>query len=155
MTQHTYTTQHFRSLVLLGAALAIAACGGAGDTATDRTTATTATTSTTPGVETPEPGGSITTVEMVTDGDGNYFEPADFTVRRGDVVRFTLRSGVHNARFVPDSNAGKSRLPAETPYLQLPAQTYDIKIDAEPGTYYYHCDPHALLGMIGHMTVAP
>jgi plastocyanin len=140
-----------RRIAIASVLLAMAACGG------DRQApdASSGAQPTTPGVATPDPGGSIITVDMVTDGEGNYFEPADFSVRRGDVVRFVLRSGVHNARFVPDSNPGRNRLPPETSYLQLPGQTYDIKIDVDPGTYYYHCDPHALLGMIGHLTVTP
>ncbi len=138
---------------LLGILFIAFGCGG--DRSEQPGTPSTPSVSATPGTETPDPGGSVVTVDMVTDGEGNYYEPADFSVRRGDVVRFVLRSGVHNARFVPDSNAGKSRLPAEVPYLQLPGQTYDIKVDVEPGTYYYHCDPHALLGMVGHMTVTP
>ena len=37
--------------------------------------------------------------------------------------------------------------------MQLPGQTYDVKVTWAPGTYYYQCDPHALLGMKGHLKV--
>ena len=32
-------------------------------------------------------------------------------------------------------------------------QTFDVKVTFAPGTYYYQCDPHALLGMKGHLKV--
>ena len=31
--------------------------------------------------------------------------------------------------------------------------TYDIAVDFKPGHYYFQCDPHALLGMIGRLEV--
>ena len=139
-----------RLLRLLPFALLLAACS-TGDKGS--ASAATPAASKTPGVETPAPGGKIVVVDMVTDADGNYFSPADFTVKRGDVIRFTLKSGVHNASFAHDKNPGITGLPESTPFLQLPGQTYDVKIDLAPGTYYYHCDPHALLGMVGHITV--
>ena len=103
---------------------------------------------------TPDAGGKVIEVQMLTDEQGNNkFEPAHFDAAKGDVIRYTLKTGVHNAHFLPDSNPGKSGLPAAGPLLQLPGQTYDVKVSWEPGTYYYQCDPHALLGMKGHVTV--
>lgn len=103
---------------------------------------------------TPDAGSKVITVEMKTDEQGNnVFVPAHFDADRGDVIRYTLVSGVHNANFLPDSNPGKSNLPPAGPMLQLPQQTWDVKVTLEPGTYYFQCDPHALLGMIGHVTV--
>jgi plastocyanin len=37
--------------------------------------------------------------------------------------------------------------------LQAPGQTEDVKVIWDPGTYYFQCDPHVLLGMIGHLVV--
>jgi plastocyanin len=133
----------------------VTACGG------DRTPADEAATSqpaasTTPagGPASPDAGGKIIPVEMETDAAGvNKFEPAQFTAKRGDVIRFTLISGVHNVHFLADSNPGKSGLPAASDLLQLPNQTYDTKVTWEPGSYYFQCDPHALLGMKGRVTV--
>lgn len=103
---------------------------------------------------TPDAGGKVIEVQMLTDEQGNNkFEPADFEASKGDVIRYVLKTGVHNAHFLPDSNPGKSGLPPAGPLLQLPGQSYDVKVSFEPGTYYYHCDPHALLGMKGHVTV--
>jgi plastocyanin len=44
-------------------------------------------------------------------------------------------------------------LPAASPLLQVPGQTYDIAVNMAAGRYYFQCDPHALLGMIGYVKV--
>ena len=143
----------------VSAAIVLGACGGGEREAEDEDdddAAVPAATTTAPGTATPDAGGKVITVEMETTPEGNnIFEPADFEAKRGDVIRYVLVSGVHNAHFVADSNPGKTGLPAASPLLQLPGQTYEIKVEWEPGRYYYQCDPHALLGMIGHVTVTP
>ena len=143
---------------VLLAALTLTACGGqeqpAGDS-TPQTAAAPAPAATNMGENlTPDPGGKIIVVQMMTDDQGNNrYEPAEFEAHQGDVVRFTLKAGVHNANFLPDSNAVKTNLPPATPLLQLPGQTIDIKVTMPPGKYYFHCDPHALLGMKGKLEV--
>jgi len=97
--------------------------------------------------------GRVIEVKMITDDRGNYFEPAEVDAAAGDVVRFTLVSGVHNVSFPADQNAGASGLPAASEYLQLPGQTYDLTVDLAPGSYNFQCDPHAALGMIGKLNV--
>jgi plastocyanin len=137
-------------------ALTAAACSGGGDSVQktepviNQPTASAAT-----GTDlTPEPGGKVITVEMSTDEKGSYFSPADINANKGDVIRYTLKLGVHNVHFVADSNAGKSGYPsAPSDFLQLPGQTYDVKVTMAPGSYYYQCDPHAALGMKGHVIV--
>lgn len=99
------------------------------------------------------PTGKVIEVKMITDGEGNYFEPADFEVRQGDLVRFVLVSGVHNVSFPASENKGLSGLPAPSDYLQLPGQTFDLLVTMKPGKYFYQCDPHAALGMVGHIEV--
>ena len=99
------------------------------------------------------PTGKIVTVELNSDGAGNYFKPAKVEAHRGNVLRFILKSGVHNVHFLADSNPGKSNLPAMSDMLQLPDQTLDIPVNFEPGDYYFQCDPHAALGMKGHLEV--
>jgi plastocyanin len=142
---------------LAAAGILVTACGGErapADQAGSSQPAATATPA--GGPATPDAGGKVVLVEMETDAAGvNKFEPATVTARRGDVVRFTLISGVHNVHFLADSNPGKAGLPPASALLQLPHQTYDLKVTWEPGTYYFQCDPHALLGMVGHLTVEP
>lgn len=98
--------------------------------------------------------GKVITVNLVTDEKGSRFEPATIEAHRGDMVRFTLGVGVHNVHFLADSNAGATNLPEASEMLQLPGQTYDLLVSlAANRTYYFQCDPHAVLGMIGHLKV--
>ena len=146
----------------IAVAALLAACGGeskapAADTAAATAAATPAAASNgwsaTP--LTPTGSGKVVVVNAMTDDKGlNRFDPATFEVHKGDVIRFTLEVGVHNVHFLPDSNAGKSGFPtAPTDMLQLPGQTFDVLVDWPEGTYYFQCDPHALLGMKGHVKV--
>lgn len=103
---------------------------------------------------TPAPGGKVIVVEAISDANGNYFKPSEIQAKQGDVVRYTLKVGVHNVHFLADSNPGKSGYPqAPSDMLQLPGQTYDVAVNFAPGTYYFQCDPHAALGMKGHLIV--
>jgi plastocyanin len=97
--------------------------------------------------------GDVIEVKMITDDKGNYFEPAAIHAETGDVLRFTVVSGVHNVNFLPDSNAGRQGLPPASDLLQLPGQTLDIPVTFAAGSYYFQCDPHALLGMMGRLHV--
>lgn len=141
------------SLVVI-AGLAIA-CGGKENAAsTDQpTSAAPAASGASNGGPTATPTGKIVVVELNSDAQGNYFKPAKFDVHRGDVIRFTLKSGVHNVHFLPDSNPGKANLPPASDMLQLPDQTLDFPVNFAPGKYYFQCDPHAALGMNGHVEV--
>ena len=138
------------------ASMGLVACGGgeAGPATETAASAEQPSASSTGGPQTPDPGREVITVEMLTDDQGNnIFRPADIKAHQGDVLRFTLVSGVHNVNFVADSNPGKTGLPAAGPMLQLPGQTHDIKVTFGAGKYYFHCDPHALLGMKGWLEV--
>lgn len=97
--------------------------------------------------------GRVVTIEAYSDGVGNYFKPNEVEAHRGDVVRFVLKSGVHNVHFVADSNPANAVLPAASDMLQLPDQTYDFTVNVASGKYYFQCDPHAMLGMVGHIKV--
>jgi plastocyanin len=147
------------ALVSIAVLIAAAACGGGAasnaDTAKPSASAPSPTTAApTAGPQTPDPGREVIIVEALTDEQGNnIFRPAKLEAHRGDVLRFTLKSGVHNVHFLPDSNPGKQGLPPASDLLQLPGQTYDVKVTFEPGHYYFQCDPHALLGMKGHLEV--
>lgn len=143
----------------VAATAAIVACtggdkGAAGGESATTTASPSGGAATAGGEQTPDAGGKVVIVKMITDGTSNRFEPADFEVHPGDVIRYVLETGVHNVHFLADSNAGKSGFPT-TPsdYLQLPGQTYDVKVDWAPGKYFYQCDPHAVLGMVGRVEV--
>lgn len=136
-------------LTVVGLSVATAACGGDA-TANDEVASGVATEAS---ASAPTPTGEVIEVKMITDGAGNYFEPAEITANRGDVIRFVLESGVHNVSFPSGENPGLSDLPAPSQYLQLPGQTYDLTVDMDAGEYFFQCDPHAALGMVGTLTV--
>lgn len=134
------------------AATAILACGGGGEKAADTTTAQPAPPPVA-GQLTPKEGHKVIKVELVTDDQGNNrFVPNDIEADDGDVLRFTLVVGVHNVHFVADSNKSITT-PPPSEMLQAPGQTHDVAVDWPKGRYYFQCDPHALLGMTGHVTV--
>ena len=134
-------------LVPAFAAVFALACSGGGDTATktDDSGPSEAVTS--------AATGDTIIVEMHSDATGNYYKPNEIEAEQGDVVRFVLKSGVHNVNFLPDSNEIKTGLPAPSDMLQLPDQTWDLVVSMQEGNYYFQCDPHAALGMKGKLEV--
>ena len=100
-----------------------------------------------------KPTGDTVKVELYSDATGNYFKPNEIEAKRGDVIRYTMMVGVHNVHFLPDSNTIKTGLPPASDLLQLPGQTYDLLVTMPEGKYYFQCDPHAALGMKGHLKV--
>jgi plastocyanin len=55
--------------------------------------------------------GRIITVQMITDEKGSYYSPSTIEASRGDVIRFTLKTGVHNVSFPDSLNSIKEGLP--------------------------------------------
>jgi len=143
-------TTFFRSSTVLALFLAtmVSACSKESKPASDETEVKTPAAA--PAVT---PTGRIITIEAYSDGAGNYFKPTSVEAHRGDVVRFILKSGVHNVNFLADSNPNAKYLPPVSDMLQLPDQAYDVLIAMDEGRYYFQCDPHALLGMVGHIKV--
>jgi plastocyanin len=142
---------HVRMLtraVAVCSAFVLAACGGEKKEGSDTTTADKGVATTTAAAT-----GDTIVVEMWTDGTGNYFKPNDIEAHPGDILRYTLKAGVHNVHFLPDSNTIKTGLPPASELLQLPDQTYDLVVSMQPGNYYFQCDPHAALGMKGKLEV--
>ena len=157
----------FYKLPVLGMIVFAAACGGGdkaatgegsasdvtpeGSQATAEVTATGANTSAT----TPPAQGTVHKVVMTTTQGGatGAFEPANITVKKGDVIQFVSQgNAAHNVSFPADKNAGKSNLPAPGQYL-TDGQTYDLQVNLDAGTYNIQCDPHAAMGMVGTITV--
>jgi plastocyanin len=140
-------------LIAVGSPLLLSSCSKGESGATTDTSQAAAAAPSAGGEATPGPGGKIIVVEETSDEKGNYFSPNDIEAHQGDVLRFKLKVGVHNVHFLPDSNAGKSGLPAASEMLQLPGQTVDIPVTFAAGNYYFQCDPHSALGMKGHLKV--
>lgn len=142
-------TRRLRSLLAL--ALLASACGG-GDAA-DAEKSEDEKSDDTPSAASVAPTGRIIEISMHTNERGNYFEPAIFEAKQGDVLRFKLVTGVHNVHFLADSNPSAKGLPPMTAFLQLPGQTVDVPLNFGEGNFYFQCDPHAMLGMIGRVKV--
>jgi plastocyanin len=130
-------------------ALALASCGG-GEKPAPPTEAPPAAAA---GPIQPCPTCKVHVVTMTTTDEGNFFTPKELEAHEGDVLRFTLSIGVHNVHFLPDSNPGVKNLPPASDLLQLPGQTHDILLNFGTGRFYFQCDPHAALGMTGHVKV--
>ncbi|HEX5386781.1 MAG TPA: plastocyanin/azurin family copper-binding protein [Gemmatimonadales bacterium] len=99
------------------------------------------------------PTGKVIEVKAISDDQGNYFSPKEIEAHPGDLLRFTLVSGVHNVHFAAEKNPGAEGLPPASEMLQLPGQTLDIPVNLKPGEYHFQCDPHAALGMTGELEV--
>lgn len=148
--------KHHHILLATVASITLAACGGkeTAATASDTSAASpAASASAAAAAPAATPTGKVIVVELNSDANGNYFKPNEIEAHRGDVIRYTLKSGVHNVDFLPDSNPGKAGLPPASDMLQLPNQTLDVPVNFKEGTYYFQCDPHAALGMHGHLKV--
>ncbi|HEX6806601.1 MAG TPA: plastocyanin/azurin family copper-binding protein [Gemmatimonadaceae bacterium] len=157
MSNTIAVTHTLAAAAALAALVATVACGGnapaSGESPAASPTVAAPATPAAAGPQTPDPGRRAITVQLIADEKGSRFEPNDIEAHRGDVIRFTLSLGVHNVDFLPDSNPGVQGLPAPSDMLQLAGQTYDMKVALPKGHYYFQCDPHAALGMRGHLEV--
>ena len=111
--------------------------------------------------------GTIKTVNMVGDAKGYRFEPANFTIKQGDGVKFVVVSGgPHNVAFDPaaipadvkgqlDANMGTDKMGELSSNLKMNAgESVTVSFgNIKPGQYPYHCTPHLALGMKGVITV--
>jgi plastocyanin len=106
---------------------------------------------------TPEP--TVHEVKMVDISATEFqFEPADITVKRGDVVRWIQTTAMpHNVEFRegPDGAVPGLETPIG-PFMATPDETYEVVIDAafQAGTTKYVCTPHEFMGMVGSITVS-
>ncbi len=145
-----------KTLPALGLVLLAAACGGK-DAGSDQAPAEgTQAPAATEQTAAPAGQGQVVEVKMVTTQGGatGVFEPAEVSVKKGDIIRFTTDGvAAHNASFPAGENPAGATLPAAGPYLTTAGATYDVPITMEPGTYTYVCDPHAAMGMKGKITV--
>ncbi len=101
---------------------------------------------------TPEPETII--VKMIDVSPSEYtFEPANFTVKRGDIVQWVQTGPTpHNIDFtdIPELSGASA-----SPYLVAADQVYEVVIDDRfvIGENKYVCTPHAFMGMTGILTV--
>jgi plastocyanin len=154
--------------MVAGLAIALAACGGEKKPEAQSTTTTTAAPEQPAAAPAAAPaaGGTNHDVNMVLDGSTYKYDPAELTIKAGDVVTFHNKSGgPHNVSFWTDSiPSGAADLlkgtmpdqmaPLEGPLLTEPDAAYKISFAGAPtGEYKFYCLPHLALGMHGKLTV--
>ena len=150
--------------MLAGLAIVLAACGGE-KKAEDQST-TTATPEQPAAAPAAAGGGATHDVSMVLDGAKYKFDPAELTIKAGDVVNFHNKSGgPHNVSFWADSipkgaadvlkgSMPDQMAPLEGPLLTEPDAVYKVSFAGTPaGDYKFYCLPHLALGMHGKITV--
>jgi plastocyanin len=154
-----------RNFLVVGLA-ALAACGGGEEQGAEpavegtpiaETPAPAPTTGGEQTAGTPAAAGNVIEVRMVTTqgGASGEFQPAQITAKKGDIIRYVMADGqaAHNVNFQVQDNAGKAGLPGPSQYLTQPGQSVDVPVTMDAGTYPFHCDPHAAMGMTGQLTV--
>jgi plastocyanin len=149
-------------MMVAGMALGLAACGGKGEQKPADQSAPAAA----PAPAAPAATGATHEVDMEFDGKTAHFVPAELTIKSGDVVRFTVKSGPpHNVAFYPDSipagaadvlnkNMTETMGPLTGPMKVGMGETYDVSFAGAPaGEYKFFCTPHLPFGMKGKITV--
>jgi plastocyanin len=109
---------------------------------------------------------STVTVQMVGSSAGYKFDPANLTIKTGDVVKFVVASGgPHNVSFdasaipagaaaVLQKNMTGQQAPLMGPLLPNNGDSYTVSFAGAPtGTYHFFCLPHQSLNMTGIITV--
>jgi plastocyanin len=111
--------------------------------------------------------GTTHEVKMIGDAKGYRFEPANFTVKQGDGVKFVVvTGGPHNVAFDPatipadvkgqlDANMGTDKMGELSSNMKMNAgDAITVSFgNIKPGQYPYHCVPHLALNMKGVITV--
>jgi len=110
--------------------------------------------------------GAVVRVRMMQDGARFIFQPANFTVKQGDIVEFVnVSGGPHNVEFekakipagaeaVLNANMTNRLGTVQGPMMMTPNQAYRVSFANAPvGTYDYFCLPHKAMGMKGVITV--
>jgi plastocyanin len=168
----------FYGLAVAAGVITLGACAGGEKKPADTThvavdtSASTATTPTTGGTTSGTVAmapitGTTHEVKMIGDAKGYRFEPATFTVKQGDGVKFiVVNGGPHNVAFDPatippdvkpqlDANMGTDKMGELSSNMKLNAgDAVTVSFgNIKPGQYPFHCTPHLALGMKGSITV--
>jgi plastocyanin len=171
----------FYGLAVAVGVITLGACAGGEKKPADTThvavdTSSTTTTTTGSSTTTAATGGAVTmapitgttkTVNMVGDAKGYRFEPANFTIKQGDGVKFVVVSGgPHNVAFDPatipsdlksqlDANMGTDKMGELSSNMKMnPGESVTVSFGKiKPGQYPFHCVPHLALNMKGVITV--
>ncbi len=155
--------------MVAGLALVLAACGGekkAADQGMSATPDSAASAASAAPAAAPAAGGTNHDVDMVLNGAKYEFQPAELTIKAGDMITFHDKSGgPHNVSFWADSIPKgadavlKAAMPDQMAPLEGPLLTeqdaqYKVAFAGAPkGDYKFYCLPHLALGMHGKIKV--
>jgi plastocyanin len=171
MSRHTPSRRHFIAGLGSAALVGIAGCSSQATEQTETETATaTATPTATPeddhsdhddeGTETATEAHDShkSTVRMVTDNQGSYFDPVGLLIEPGTTVTFVNASGSHSAEAYHPENGDKPlRIPEDaSPWgselYSEEGATFEHTFEV-PGVHDYYCLPHESLGMVARIVV--
>ena len=142
-----------RELTLLVAIASLAACSKGEKSGAEDTSGASAA-STAPGGEVkPGPGGKVIVVEATTDEKGNYYTPNEIEAHKE--MCFASRSSwaCTTSIFCRIRIPGRPGSPLRARCSSYRVKRVDIPVNFAAGKYYFQCDPHAALGMKGHLEV--
>ncbi|MBI1729332.1 hypothetical protein HYR53_01755 [Candidatus Acetothermia bacterium] len=97
-------------------------------------------------------------MQMVNDGDKDFFDPDRLHIQLGDSVKWILKAGVHTTTsYHPKFFSKPMRIPEQAePWhsgvLKDEGQSFELQFHVE-GVYNYYCTPHQSLGMVGIIVV--
>ena len=100
-----------------------------------------------------EPDGEVNEDGVtVIETDGMTFSPSEVTIAAGDTVRFVL-ADAHNALEVgKDAFDNREKTPLDGGFYVDFGETAEITFE-DAGTYWYVCEPHVGMDMVGKITV--
>ena len=151
-------------IVLIGAAIALAACGApdspiaanqteqqpapAGDTPADPQPAAT---------EQDGADDGVVVIEMHAAAGRNYNDPVGIHVEPGTTIRFVNATGMHSATTYHPDNGRDLRIPPgaeswDSGLITRRNGTFEVTLTVE-GVYDYFCIPHEAMGHVGRIIV--
>ena len=98
------------------------------------------------------PGDDVTVYTVTTTDPSMDFEPEDITIAAGDAVKFEM-SSTHNAIEVSEEVYNDRGVTPLSDGFQISFGETGWVTFNEPGVYYYVCQPHVMIEMIGTVTV--
>lgn len=83
---------------------------------------------------------------------GNSFTPSTLTISAGDSVQFEM-SATHNVVEVTQANWEAKKAAQKDDGFTVDFGGTELITFDTPGTYYYVCEPHVAMGMVGMIVV--
>ncbi|TVR54656.1 MAG: hypothetical protein EA426_16730 [Spirochaetaceae bacterium] len=151
-------------IVLIGAAIALAACGAPDSPTAANQTEHAPETAAESGPET-QPAAAqqddhddgVVVIEMHAAAGRNYNDPIGIHVEPGTTIRFVNATGMHSATTYHPDNGRDLRIPPDAEswdsgLITRRNSTFEVTLTVE-GVYDYYCVPHEAMGHVGRIIV--